>query len=143
MNTANASFNFRTLGSAGDNFGTKGLIMRDVFGNISTDSYYNRVKSWINGTAKAYVEGGIIKDGAYSLKNSATGKAISSQNPMAYNPQTDNGYAVITEASFEGDKANTAVYPLANGYQQYMFFYHLGKQRISNRKNLRRVFLRG
>ena len=37
---------------------------RDIYGNISIDAYYNRVKEWTKGTPGS-VAGGLIEDGAY------------------------------------------------------------------------------
>lgn len=122
--TAAASFNYRVLvHNTPDKAGTPGLLMRNVLGQISTDAYYNRVKEWVTGgNASAFYPGGIIPDGAYQMANVYSGKGLTTENPSAYNPE--DGAKPI---DFTNDKAGVAVTQQADpGYQQYMFFYHLG-----------------
>ena len=122
--TADASLNYNALvANTSDNEGTPGLIMRDVYGNISTDAYYNRTVDWIkNGMASVYHIGGIIPDGAYLMTNASTGNGVSSENPSGYNPQ--NGILPVDRTN---DKTGVPLVQMENpGYQQYLFFYHLG-----------------
>ncbi|MHB8962648.1 MAG: RICIN domain-containing protein [Saccharofermentanales bacterium] len=122
--TSSSSFNYRILvHNTADKEGTPGLQMRNVLGRISTDAYYNRVKEWITeGEASAFYPGGILPDGAYQMENVYSGKGLTSENPSAYNPE--DGAKPI---DFTNDKAGVPMTQQARpGYQQYMFFYHLG-----------------
>ena len=122
--TKEASFNYNALAqNSNDNEGTPGLIMRDVYGNISANAYYDRTVDWIkNGIASVYHTGGVIRDGAYLMTNASTSKGVSSENPSAYNPQ--NGILPVDRTN---DKIGVPVYQMENPeYQQYLFFYHLG-----------------
>ncbi len=122
--TANASFNYRVLvRDTPDTEGTPGLQMRNVLGQVSSDAFYNRVKEWLTkGTASPFYPGGMIADGAYLMTNAFSGKGLTSENPKAYNPQ--DGQLPI---DFSYDRVNVPVTQQQNpGYQQYMFFYHLG-----------------
>lgn len=122
--TTDASFNYRTLlPNTADNEGTPGLLMRNVLGQISTDAFYNRVKKWITeGNASAFYPGGILPDGAYQMENVYSGNGLTSENPSAYNPEDGK-----KPNDFGNDKANVVLDQKDDpGYQQYMFFYHLG-----------------
>lgn len=122
--TTNASFNHRVLvANTEDNEGTPGLQMRNVEGEISTDAFYNRVKEWLTlDTASPYYPDGIINDGVYLIRNAYSGNGLTSTNPSAYNPE-DGRFP----NDFTNDRAKEQMRQQADpGYQQYMFFYHLG-----------------
>ena len=90
-----------------------GLQMRDINGNISFDAYYNRVKSWIAGEAKAYNAGGVIPDGAYTITGASSGKqfGVTRPRPGMYN---DVGASFIQDTHLNSDM------------ETYYWFYHLG-----------------
>ena len=91
----------------------KGLQMRDVTGAISTDVYYNRVKSWNTGKVKPFYAGGLLADGAYTLKNTASGKS----------------FGVIRPAVAKANDVGAAFYMgrnLTTAMETYYWFYHLG-----------------
>ena len=90
-----------------------GLQMRDINGVISIDGYYNRVKAWRAGTASAYNPGGIIKDGAYTISNNATGKGFGIALPTAQ--VADDLAAPLHSGQNLDTNMNT-----------YYWFYHLG-----------------
>ena len=78
--------------------------MRDIYGEISIDTYYKRTVEWIkNGYAKAYVPGGVIADGAYRLSNN--GQYL-----------TTGGLEVSADVILTADA----------GISSYIWFYHLG-----------------
>ncbi|MBP3388524.1 MAG: RICIN domain-containing protein [Clostridia bacterium] len=91
----------------------KGLQLRDVNGAVSTDVYYERVKSWNTGTVKPYYAGGLLADGAYTLKNVQSGK----------------GFGVIRPNAHQANDVGAAFYPgrnLTTDMETYYWFYHLG-----------------
>lgn len=50
------------------------LKQKDIFGNVSESSYYERVCDWLKGKPKS-IEGGLLADGAYKMLSS-DGKVI-------------------------------------------------------------------
>ena len=87
----------------------QGMQMRDKYGAISTDAYYNRVVEWTSGGQISYIPGGLIKDGCYTIRNK--------KSSLALQMRDGNGAAgSILEQS------TTAVYPM----NRYFWFYHLG-----------------
>ena len=86
-----------------------GMQMRDKFGAITTDGYYNRVKEWIDGGPVSYISGGLIKDGCYIVKNKKSG--------LSLQMRLGNGFAgsVLEQSA-------TPVFP----NNRYFWFYHLG-----------------
>ncbi len=114
MDTANAFYQsrldpdptlYRTSG--------KGLQLRDVNGAISTDVYYERVKSWNTGTVKPFYAGGLLADGAYTVKNTASGQSFGVKRPGV--GQADD----VGAAFYRGKNLTTAM-------ESYYWFYHLG-----------------
>lgn len=91
----------------------KGLQLRDVNGAVSTDVYYERVKSWNTGTVKPFYAGGLLADGAYTVKNVKSGQSFGVKRPNA-------GQANDVGAAFyRGQNLTTAM-------ESYYWFYHLG-----------------
>ena len=90
-----------------------GLQMRDINGNISFDAYYNRVKSWIAGEAKAYNAGGVIPDGAYTITGASSGKQFGVIRPKVRS-ENDIGAAFVQDTYLYTDM------------ESYYWFYHLG-----------------
>lgn len=90
-----------------------GLQKRDADGNISRTVYYDRVKSWIKGTAKPFYSGGVIPDGAYTVASKASGRQFGVTRPSP-GCQEDIG------ACFYRNQY------LSTDMEQYYWFYHLG-----------------
>lgn len=87
----------------------QGRQMRDKFGAISNDAYFNRIKEWTGGGAISSVGGGLVKDGCYSLVN------VKSSLPLQI--RGGNGAAgSILEQSL------TPIFLL----NKYFWLYHLG-----------------
>jgi hypothetical protein len=89
-----------------------GKQFRDIYGAVSTNAYYNRVKEWMSNDPVSSVPGGLLKDGCYMLKNKKSKLYLQIRN--------GNGTAgsVLEQSS-------VALYPL----NQYFWFYHLGNNR--------------
>ena len=92
------------------------LQMRDIYGDISEDAYYNRVKSWLNGTVKPYHTGGLIADGAYTLTNAGNGKRFGVDRPA---PGADRLPSTDVGIAFERDNNTSSM-------EGYYWFYYLG-----------------
>lgn len=90
-----------------------GLKMKDVFGNVSEDVYYNRVRDWINGGAEAFVPGGLIPDGAYTVTGTVSGDMFGVRRPTA-------GKADDIGSGFIRGKY------LSSKMETYYWFYHVG-----------------
>ncbi len=116
MDTSKVVFSIPKLGDTTEPTLCPPLQMRDIYGNISEDAFYNRVKSWINGTVKPYHTGGPIADGAYTLTNVSSGKKFGTDRPAAgadRYPSTDVG------GTFQRGNVLSAM-------EGYYWFYYLG-----------------
>ena len=116
MDTTNVVYTVPKLGDKTVPEICRSLQMRDIYGNISEDAFYNRVKSWINGTVKPYHTGGLIADGAYTLTNVASNKKFGTDRPASGAnriPSTDVG------GTFQPGNVLTPM-------ESYYWFYHLG-----------------
>ena len=91
----------------------RGLQSRDITGSLSTDVYYNRVKSWINGTAQVFNAGGIINDGAYTIVNSSSGVGFGAVRPVQ---GTSNDLAATLQRGLN----------LSTDMETYYWIYYLG-----------------
>ena len=116
MDTTNVVYEIPKVGSTTVPETCRALQMRNIYGDISEDAFYNRVKSWLDGTVKPYHTGGPIADGAYTLTNVGNGKMFGVDRPApgaTRLPSTDVGIA------FERGNYITAM-------ETYYWFYYLG-----------------
>lgn len=81
--------------------------MIDIYGNVSINAYYNRVQQWLK-TGPKTVSGGILKDGAYKLKNANSGLILGTNN-----------------LQFSNELILSQVEPSGN-LNDYVWLYHLG-----------------
>ncbi len=84
----------------------RGRQLRDIYGDISTDAYYDRVCSWIRDGKPETVPGGLIPDGGYRVASSGGSVLGVEENRTIGSP------AVLTEND--------------GGIGSIIWFYHLG-----------------
>ena len=93
----------------------RALQMRDIFGVLSEDVYFNRVKDWIAGEATAFVSGGLIPDGAYTITNVEDGAKFGVVRP-----------AKLTEPATDVSAVFRRNYNVSTDMETYYWFYYLG-----------------
>lgn len=116
MDTTNVVFSIPTVGDNTVPEICHAQQMRDIYGDISETAYYNRVKSWLNGTVKPYHTGGPIADGAYTLTNAGNGKRFGVDRPA---PGAERLSSTDVGIAFERDNNTSSM-------EGYYWFYYLG-----------------
>lgn len=84
--------------------------MRDLYGRVSVDAYYNRVCQWIQNGKPTVNAGGILNDGVYRI-------ATPDQRIRLTTNQHDAkvGAPITTQFAYAGVSLNFAFYHLGNG----------------------------
>ncbi len=85
------------------------LQMRDIYGRLSSDFWYNRVCSWLSKDGPTVVSGGTLMDGCYHMRVSGTDMLLSVPG------ETYRDGAPIQLVSSARDTTD------------YMWLYHLGR----------------
>jgi hypothetical protein len=84
-----------------------GRQMRDPFGRISVDAYYDRVKQWIAGKPRT-MPGGAVRDGCYRIESVSTDRLLSARGEVG---------------------ARLSLSSVSKNLDDFFWFYHLGKDR--------------
>lgn len=98
-------------------------ITRDVYGDISDTALFERVVAWIDGVPDV-VEGGLIRDGAYSVTNENSGYALRVRGDFDSDVGHANGHYTNIEAYLPGATLTQDV--AIDDIHGYVWFYHLG-----------------
>lgn len=89
----------------------RGLQNRSIYGELSNDVYYNRVKAWLNGEVSSYNPGGTLSDGAYTI--------VGTSGCMFGGVRPSSGESDLGSVLKRG-------YNVETNMETYYWFYHLG-----------------